>query len=183
MDEWEETGGGGDAIFLHDDGAVVQRSAGTEDGRQQIVGEAGIERDAAFDVGAQSDLALDDDERAGLVLGKKIGGEDDVVVGIAIGGGAVEESQAAAEVGENVANLRLEDDDQREDEVGKHVAHHPVQRGEFADAGEIEDDAHHDQAGQHGRGAGAADHDEDLVDEQSDQQRYRAPSIRLAATM
>ena len=88
--ERQEAGGGGDAVFLHDDRAVVQRGAGTEDCGQQIVGEAGVERDSALDVGAQADFALDDDERSGLVLGKKIGGQHDVVVGIALGGRATQ---------------------------------------------------------------------------------------------
>ena len=35
--------------------------AGTEESGQQVVGEMGVESDAALDVGAQSDLALDDD--------------------------------------------------------------------------------------------------------------------------
>ena len=134
----KKTGGGGDAIIFHDDGAVVQRGAGTENCGQQIVGEAGVEGHAAFDVGAQSDFAFDHDECAGLVLGEKIRGQDDVVVGIAVGGRAAQKAQAAAQVGEHVPDLRLEDHDQRKHQVGENVADHPVQRGEFADAREIE---------------------------------------------
>ena len=80
--ERKKAGGRGDAIFLHDHSTVVQRRAGAEDGRKQIVGKARIEGDSAFDVSAQADLTLDDDQGAGLMLGKEIRGENDVVVGI-----------------------------------------------------------------------------------------------------
>ena len=55
----QEARGGGDAIVLDDDGPVVQRRLGQEDAQQQIVGQDGVERDAAFDVVAEPDLPLD----------------------------------------------------------------------------------------------------------------------------
>ena len=84
------------------DAAVVKRSAGAKNGGEQIVGEAGIERDSAFDVGAKSDLALNHDESAGLMLGKQIRGQHDVIVGVAFTGGAAKERQAAAKIGKYV---------------------------------------------------------------------------------
>src|SRR6201997_3898009 len=103
--------GCGNAIFLDDHRTVVQGSAGAEDSGEEIVGKASIERYAAFDVGAQSDFTFDDDQGAGLVLGEKVGGQHDVVVGITFGRGRAEERQAPSEIGENVANLRLENHD------------------------------------------------------------------------
>ena len=55
-----------DAVALNDHRAVVQRAAALEDGAQQIARHHGIQRDAAFDERAQTDVALDHDQRAGL---------------------------------------------------------------------------------------------------------------------
>ena len=57
--EREKAGGGGNPIVLHDDRAVVQRRRRLEDAHEQVVGEHGFERNAALDVVAQTDLALD----------------------------------------------------------------------------------------------------------------------------
>ena len=70
-------------IFLYDDGTVVQRRTGTKNGGQQIVGQLRVQRNSAFDIGTQSDFALNHDEGAGLVLRKKIGRQNDVVIGVA----------------------------------------------------------------------------------------------------
>ena len=138
---------------------------GTEDGGKQVVRETGIEGDAAFDVRAQSDLAFNHNQRAGLVLRKKICGQHNVIVGVAIGGRSAEERQPPAQVRKHVPDLRLKDDDQREHQVRKYVADNPVQRGEFADARQIKGDGHHQQPHQHGNGTRAADHHQDLVNE------------------
>ena len=53
----QEAGRRRDAIVLHDHGAVVQRRGRLEDAHQQVVGERGVERDAALDVVAQADAA------------------------------------------------------------------------------------------------------------------------------
>ena len=92
----KEAGSGGDAIFLHDDGSVMERGAGTKNRCEQVVGQAGIERNSALDVGAKTDFAFDHDQSSGLMLGKKIGGKDDVIVGIALRRRSAEEGQAAA---------------------------------------------------------------------------------------
>ena len=75
---------GCDAVFLHDHGAIVQRSAGTKNRGQQIVGKMRVERNAALDVGAQPDLPLDHNQGAGLVLGKQVGGKYDVIVSVGL---------------------------------------------------------------------------------------------------
>ena len=69
-----------------------------------------------------------------------------------------------------MANLRLEYDDQGEDYVGQNMTDDPVQGGELFDARQVEDDRDHYQPREHGRGARAADHHQDLVDEQGYEQ-------------
>src|ERR1700691_4259202 len=69
----QEAGGGGDAVPLNDDGAIVQRRTGAENGGQQVVGKMGIQWYSALDIGAQTDLTLDHHQRAGLVLAKQVG--------------------------------------------------------------------------------------------------------------
>ena len=60
----EKAGGRGHAIALHDRRTVMERRPRLKDPRQQIVGDHRVERNAALDVIAQSDLPLDDDDRA-----------------------------------------------------------------------------------------------------------------------
>src|ERR1700757_1384918 len=62
----KKAGSGSNPIFLHDDGAIMQRSAGTENGREQVVRKTGIEWNAAFYVGAETDFAFNDDQSSGL---------------------------------------------------------------------------------------------------------------------
>ena len=69
-----------------------------------------------------------------------------------------------------MANFRLKDHDQGKDYVGEHAADYPVQGCEFADPRKIEQDGQHRQAHEHGDGAGAANHHQDLINEQGDQQ-------------
>src|ERR1051326_447051 len=114
------------------------------------------------------------------MLGKKIGSEDDVVVGIAIRGRTAEKGQAPAEVGKRVADFRLKNYDQREYDVGQNAANNPVQRGEFANAREVEKHSQYREAYQHGYGAGAADHHQHLVDQQRDQEDVERNPCALA---
>src|SRR5688572_20412497 len=62
--EWQEARCRGNPIALHDGGTVMERRSGLEDRRQQVVGNRGVEGDAAFDVVAQPDLSLDHDDGA-----------------------------------------------------------------------------------------------------------------------
>lgn len=156
--------------FLDDHGAIVQWSAGAEDRSQQIVGKAGVEGNSAFDMGAQSDFTFDHDQRSGLVLGKKIRGQHDVVVGIALPRRPAQKSQSPAQVGEHMPDLGLENNDERKHQVGQDVAHNPVERCEFADAGQVEQHGDDHQAHEHGSGARAADDDQHLVDDQGNEE-------------
>src|SRR5438309_4260031 len=84
------------AVALHDHGAIVQRSAGTKNGRQQVIRQPRVQGDTAFDVGTQANFALDHNQRARLVLGKQVGCEDDVVIGLSFGWGNTTKAEPGA---------------------------------------------------------------------------------------
>jgi hypothetical protein len=52
--ERQEARGGGNAVALDDDRAVVQRREALKDADQQVVGQPGFEQDAALDVNCAS---------------------------------------------------------------------------------------------------------------------------------
>ena len=60
------------SVLLYDHRAIVQRQAGLEDGKQQVPRDAGVQAHAALDEGAQADIALQHDQRAGLVRRKML---------------------------------------------------------------------------------------------------------------
>src|SRR5690348_2174225 len=66
----QETSRSGDACALYDNGAVVHGRTRAEYRQEQIVAQISIERDAAFNVGPQADVALEGDQGADAVLGK-----------------------------------------------------------------------------------------------------------------
>jgi hypothetical protein len=66
--QWQKTRGSGNPVFLHNHGAVMERSTRAEYGRQQIVGEPRIQRYSAFNVGPQPYLSFNHDQCAGLIL-------------------------------------------------------------------------------------------------------------------
>ncbi len=162
----QEAGRGGNPALLHDDSAVVQRRAGTEDGDQQIIGKVGVQRHPAFDEGAQTDLAFNDDKRAGDRLGKMVGREHDVFVAV----GAVKDAAAprrkhAPQPRQGMPDFRAEDDDQREDRVGQNVGDDPVNGLELFQVRNPESCDQDDYRDQHGNRARALDELEELVDD------------------
>ena len=90
----QEAGGGGNAALLDDDRAVVQRRRRLEDADQQVVGHLRVERNAALDVVAQADLALEHDDRPLPARRQQAGRDDDLFdrlgAGIGLGEGAEE---------------------------------------------------------------------------------------------
>ncbi len=80
-----------------------------EDGEEKVAGDARIHRNAAFDEGAQADVALEDDEGAGLLFGKLLDGEQDFAERFrrAESGGEAEPA-LAADAREGAADLGLE---------------------------------------------------------------------------
>src|SRR5689334_4613051 len=73
----QEARSGGDAVLLHDYGAIVKRQSGLEDRKQEVTRDVRIQRHAAFDEGAESDITLENDERADLLAREMIHREQD----------------------------------------------------------------------------------------------------------
>src|SRR5262249_27994879 len=78
--ERKKTCARGNATVLNDHGTVVQRHGGIENGHKQIVRKRGIQGDAAFDVGLESDVPLDNDESASLIARKSRDRQHDLIV-------------------------------------------------------------------------------------------------------
>ena len=176
--ERQEAGGSGDALSLNDHGPVMQWGAGAKDRGQKIIGDARIQRDAAFDIGAQANVTFYDDQRAGLILRKQICRQNYVVVGVSFGTRRATEAKPGAQSCEGMANLRLKDHNQRENNIGKQSAEKPVQSAELADAGEIEGKRQDGHAHQHGRGPSAADQHQKLVNDHRHQQNVEYSNHR-----
>src|SRR5438094_8472731 len=83
--ERKKASGGSDAVFANDHCAIMQRRTGSKNCSQEVVRKYSTKRHATFNISSQADLALDHDQRAGLILREKISGEDDIVVGIRVG--------------------------------------------------------------------------------------------------
>jgi len=138
--------------------AIVQGRAGTEKSGQQIVGEMGVEGDTALDVGAQPDFALDDHQGSGLILGKRGGRHDDIVVSVSSAIlRAAGEREIAAKARQSVTDLGLEDHDEGKDAVGQDGADKPVQSAQIGEMRDVEGNGQGAYSGEHGNGTGAAD--------------------------
>ena len=70
--ERQEARGRRDPALLQNDRAVVQRRRRLKDRHEQIVGQRRIERDAAFDVVAQADFALDHQNATDLLADNSV---------------------------------------------------------------------------------------------------------------
>ena len=111
-----------------------------KDRDDQVVGERRVERDAAFDVVPQADLALDDDDGADPLRRQRRRRDDELLdrfVGrlLAI---EIPEKRRLAEVRERAADVGLEDDDRRKGDERQHVPDHPVQGLERRQARDVE---------------------------------------------
>src|SRR5262249_25586505 len=114
----EEASRGGYAITADNYGAVVQRSARTEDGRQQVIRQLRVESDAAFDIGAKADFPLDDHEGSGLILREEVGRHNYVVIGVGFRTRAVGESEPPAKTRQGLTYLGSKNYDERENGIG-----------------------------------------------------------------
>ena len=112
-----------------DDGAVVHGRLHEEDVLQQLGGHGGIQRGAAAHHVVQLDMPLEHDEHAGLGLGHLAAGNDRLVDGLLqlrlLLGRCERPQQAdvlAAQLFQDLADLRLEQDDEGQDAHLHHVA-------------------------------------------------------------
>src|SRR5204862_8051252 len=108
-----------------------------ENRSQQVVRKMGVQRHSTLNISTQANLALDHDQRARLMLRKKIRCQHDVVVCIHFSSNRAAESQLAPESRQCLSNFRLENHYQRKDSVRQHRADQPIEGGEFAETCEI----------------------------------------------
>ena len=164
--------GRGGAIALHDHRAVMQRRRRLKDADQQIVGELGIERNAALDVVAKADRSLDHDDGAGLL--RRQGGRrhHQLLDRVVVADLAIEppEQPAAAEMDERAADVGLQQHDGREHDVADDVADQPVERLELQAPRQVEQADDRGDADRHLHRARAADELQQLVNHDRDDQ-------------
>ncbi len=168
--ERQEARGGSDAILLDDHCPVVQRRAVLKDRDQQVVADLGVQRDTAFRVVAQADLALDGDDRAGALARQHLRGDGDFLDGLVhrLALGQVAEKRRAAQVRQRAADIGLKQHDRRKDDVADQIADQPVHRLELGQPRHVEQRHCQRAADRHLRGPRAANEREDLVDQNRD---------------
>lgn len=127
---------GVDAVVCEDNSAVMEGGFGVKDGEEEGLAEFALDEFARFGVVGEVDAALDGEEGAEAFFG-----EGDDTVGERFEDGlllaVVEAEEARApEAGEGVAELGLENDEQREGEEGGEVFKNPADDLEFEKLGE-----------------------------------------------
>jgi hypothetical protein len=161
--------GGRDPVLLHDHRAIVQGAARMKDGQQQVARQLGVQPHAAFDEGAQSDVPLDHDQRAGFIRGQAAHRDQDIFgeLGPLV---AAREPALASQARQRAADLGLEQYDYGQRQVRHDIRKHRAQRFQAR----IQRDhiqRHHDQdADQNVAGAGALDDHQGLIDQERDHQ-------------
>ena len=115
LGEGKDGRGDGDAVLDDDHAAVVERGLGKENRFEQVVADFGVEDGAGFAGGFVGDFALEGDERAVAVLLHLFERADDDLDDFGLLA-MFAEKRAAADLGKNPAQFRLENDDQRGDQ-------------------------------------------------------------------
>ena len=67
----QKAGGSGNPVVLNNNRSIMQRHRRIEDRHEQIVRKRRIDSDAAFDVGLQPDIPLNDDQSPGLIRSQR----------------------------------------------------------------------------------------------------------------
>lgn len=115
-----------------DDRPVVKRRIRREHVDEQLRADARLHLDAGFDQLVQSGMPLEDDQRADAPLGHVLDGldqlHDALVHLVAVERRRTGEQLAPAELLQRAPQLRLEDDDDRDDAEGEHLVHEPLER-------------------------------------------------------
>src|SRR5260221_1568003 len=170
--EGKEAGRGGHPIGLDDHGPVVERGLGVEDADQQVVVEDGIEGDAGLDVAPEPHVALDDDDGPGLGGSEGGGGQHHLVdrLFLAPPHHSQEGKRRLAEMGEHLSDLRLEDDDDPEDQEGEESAEEPVDGLQVGEQGGPVEHHQDERAQRHLDGMGPSEEQQELVDDEGDEQ-------------
>ena len=171
LGERKEGGGGEHGITANDDGAVVELGAGHEDRAQELVRQVGMDHHAGLGDLLEASLALEHDQGAVTVVRHHAGGLGDLaghVLDLALGGGGEDPADRAdpADPLKGAAQLRLEDDDKREqahDGAGLEDLREQAELQELGEGIDAEQDGYADDEGD---GSRAADQAEHPIDEQ-----------------
>ncbi len=167
----QEAPGLGEAVALDQHRAVVNRGGRQEDREEQLARNAGIEADAAVDVGLEVGLALQGDQGADALGGERLRAAH-ALLQQAILLDRVQKTQQRrlAHVRQGPAQLGLKEDDDDQHDRAEEVLQHPVHRVEPDPAGGEGDGQQHPQPDEHLDGARAAQqHDEVVKDDGHDQ--------------
>src|SRR5688572_11881516 len=150
----------------------MQGGVGEEDALQHTRAEFSVEVDAGLDVVFEAGAALDDDDGAVALAGEVRDGGGDLIEGeVVLGVDQPSPEAGAASALERAPDLRLEDDNDADDETGQGVAHEEVDHREVEHASEQEDGYEGDHAAADKRhGGGSAEGHEQGVDKDGDDQ-------------
>ena len=167
--EGENAGGGGDAVVLHDDPAVVEDGLGVEDREHEFLRKNGVEIHAGRGELADADVALDGDERAELAAREVEDRVHEEFEGFLFLQGRAEE-MLAAEFGEGAAEFGLEDDDEGDGEEDREAAQEPADDVEVEQLrGQGEADEKHGEADEDFRAGRAAEVEVAIVEKHGEQ--------------
>jgi len=146
----------------------MHRSAGLEDGAQQIARNGGVKIRATFGEGSEADFPLHYDESAGANLGEVADGQQNFLRVLAAFQLADSEEGLAAQPREGAAQLGLKHYDERDGGVGGEGGEKGAENLQLCpDGGEI-DQAENADAEEYVYGAASADDHQELVDEDGD---------------
>src|SRR5436190_1132779 len=169
--ERQEAAGRGDAPLLDDEGAVVDRRAGHEDARHQLLGDLRVEARADLDVLVQPDLVLQHDEgpdpaggHGSHALHQLL---DRLALRDAVGGG---EERARAHLRERAPDVVLEDDEDEDERPAEQVLEEHVDGVDLEPPGGEVDAVEHPEPDQHGHRTRAPDEVDPRVDDDGEEQ-------------
>src|SRR5581483_4673776 len=158
-----------------DGGAVVQRRVGEEQGDQDLGGHLAVDAHTGDGDVLQSGLALEDDERPGAPFLEAAGGADHLVDDARDLDAAVVADQRAhpaqaPHLVEGAAQLRLEEDDQRQQDRLRAVGEEPVEHAQVELRGDEAEEEEHADAEQQLHRLRPADQLEQLVEQEGHHQ-------------
>ena len=160
------SGGCRNAIFLNDDGSVMQRGIGRKDVDQKIVGNQGVEGDSVLDVVAQAFQPLDDDQSACSTLGHGGGRQHGLVDrGLGLLVGTETPQRVASEAGKSTSDLLLKQNNDRKRQDKEETAQELLQGQEVSGAGQVVGNADEEQPEQHLHRPGTPDEQQQIVDD------------------
>ena len=135
-----------------------------------------IHRDTGLDHVVERSAHLDGDQCANADFGKALGGLNDDFDVFALLVDVAEDFQIA-DLREHAPDLRLENDENRDDEECRDAAEHPAKDGQFEQRGdEREGENERKKAGDDGGSAGATHEREHVVDGDGEQENFQRRS-------